>query len=63
MINILWFCGGIFTLLLFVGIVLVSEWLKLMLDWDGSYLGKSWLAIWREQRAYRKRWAEQPKTD
>ena len=35
-------------------IVFVSEWLKFMMDWDGSYLGMSWLKIWRIERAYKR---------
>lgn len=52
--NLLSLCCGFMIPIIFGGIVLVSEFNKLWLNWDGSYLGMSWLKIWRIERAYRR---------
>lgn len=35
-------------------IIAISEWLKLMMDWGGRYMGVSWFTIWRAERLYKQ---------
>lgn len=48
--SLLSFCGGMIALVFAICIILFSEWLKLLMDWDGSYIGVSWFKIWRIER-------------
>lgn len=52
--NILYlFCGCLIPVV-FGLIVIISEFHKLWISWDGRYTGMSWFKIWRAERAAKR---------
>jgi len=52
--NILSLICGCTIPIIFAGVVFISEFHKFWLSWDMRYVGKSWLTIWRAERAYKR---------
>lgn len=52
--NILIFVCGCSVPIIFGSIVLISEFCKFGLSWDGRYSGMSWIQVCRAERAFRR---------